>query len=411
MSTPVTDMLEGLKKDRVMFAMPGHKGRLDLTDITEIDGADNLLHPSGCIMESQKMAARLNSAAHAMYSTNGSSACTSAMIGYFGRGAKVIAARDFHISAKNAMELYGTRPVYVGLKDMCKPVRTEEIVQAIEEHPDAAGVYVTSPNYYGRCADLTTLAALCRRRGMLLAVDGAHGAHHPFSPLLPVSPGEAGADLWCASCHKTLPAKNQAAVLFCGDRVDERRLKRRLAAVHTTSPSYPILISIEQAYDEMEQEGAAMTEKQQAMIGRFLEKVDGLPGIAAEQTDDFTRIVLNVSGRGLTGFEAERHLSGAGIYAEAADEDRLILISTVADREADFARLAGALKELPQAGGRGGRAVYALEKGEAGEPSWEQTVFAYPPGVPIVLKGQRRTEKQERMIAQMRNKGYNLLEW
>lgn len=138
MSTPVTDMLEGLKKDRVMFAMPGHKGRLDLTDITEIDGADNLLHPSGCIMESQKMAARLNSAAHAMYSTNGSSACTSAMIGYFGRGAKVIAARDFHISAKNAMELYGTRPVYVGLKDMCKPVRTEEIVQAIEEHPDAA---------------------------------------------------------------------------------------------------------------------------------------------------------------------------------------------------------------------------------------------------------------------------------
>lgn len=115
MSTPVTDMLEGLKKDRVMFAMPGHKGRLDLTDITEIDGADNLLHPSGCIMESQKMAARLNLAAYAMYSTNGSSACTSAMIGYFGRGAKVIAARGFshqrkkcHGVIRHAARLCGT---------------------------------------------------------------------------------------------------------------------------------------------------------------------------------------------------------------------------------------------------------------------------------------------------------------
>lgn len=65
-------------------------------------------------------------------------------------------------------------------------------------------VYLTCPDYLGELPDVAALATVCRRAGVLLAVDNAHGAYLKFlSPSR--HPMDLGADLCCDSAHKTLP--------------------------------------------------------------------------------------------------------------------------------------------------------------------------------------------------------------
>ena len=75
---------------------------------------------------------------------------------------------------------------------------------------------MTSPNYYGFCADIPAIAALCHEKNVALLVDAAHGAHFGFSPLLPIQPVDA--DGWVVSAHKTLCVSNQGSRMCIRDR-------------------------------------------------------------------------------------------------------------------------------------------------------------------------------------------------
>lgn len=433
-ATPILAMLQAWEnRKNVRFCMPGHKGRDSLWsefarfDITELPGTDNLLAPEGCIARSQELTAAAHHAAHAFYGVNGSSGCILAMFSYFRPGDTVLVARDFHRSVENAIRVSGVRPVYIPVRqragEMPALPETADILAAMAAHPEAKAVFVTYPNYYGMCLPLAEIARNARKQGMLLLADSAHGAHLPFSPGLPPDAGRAGADLWCVSYHKTLRAMNQTAVTFASSRVDAERLKRAVNCFQTTSPSYPLLASIESARAEMVENGREEIAGLLAHI-RSTRAALAADGIAAEKTDDPTKLVL-LCGAGQSGFALAQRLHERGIEVEGADLRHVLLLASIANTKEDFDRLADVVRETAAVGEpiQPGpeyllRAEILPENGSGGEwvlPSQAPgrtaaaSVFAYPPGVPLWLADQPVREEDIALLASLQKTGYNLI--
>ena len=256
MSTPVWDFVRRYAgEDPLRLHMPGHKGVPGLGpepwDLTEIPGADSLYEASGILRESEEEAGRLYGCP-TFYSAEGSSLAVRAMVFLAcrwaldrGKRPKIAAARNVHRTFVTAAALLDVPLRWISgetcLQCTLDPAAVEAALEA-----DVTALYCTSPDYLGHIQEIEGLARLCRRRGILLLVDNAHGAYLRF---LPVSrhPMDLGADLCCASAHKTLPALTGAAYLHIaaahGDLAAQA--KAALALFGSTSPSYLILASLD----------------------------------------------------------------------------------------------------------------------------------------------------------------------
>lgn len=347
------------------FHMPGHKGRgmtpflgeeLGRWDVTEISCTDNLHDPQGAILEGQKRLAAAYGAEASFYVVNGGTAAIHAMILSLGREEKLLLSRDCHKSAIGAVALSGIETVFMTPRyhpelELLELITPAELDAALEE-TGATAVLVTSPNYYGLCADLPGLAAVAHSHGALLLVDGAHGAHFPFSKALPEACGES-ADLWCHSQHKTLNALTQSASLHVGKcRIKPEKVAEVLALIETTSPSFLLMASLDYAtYTAGRQDWDGLCRRVEALE----RKISGLPGLSLLSERDCrgavekdpTRLVIDVSGRGITGYEAQAHLEQQNIYIEMADAWRLVLILSPEDDPKWYERLYQALLTLP----------------------------------------------------------------
>ncbi|HHW47801.1 MAG TPA: aminotransferase class I/II-fold pyridoxal phosphate-dependent enzyme [Clostridiaceae bacterium] len=355
----------------VPFHMPGHKlgrglpddvGRELLSlDVTEIPGMDNLHAPEGVIREAQELAAKAFGADKTYFLVNGSSSGIHAMIMALCKpGDKLIVSRDCHKSVIAAMILAGVRPVYV-LPEfnsdfaISETVDVLKLTKAIELNPDAAGVLITRPNYYGICSDVERIAKVVHSRNMVLMVDEAHGAHLGFSSCLPKSAMEAGADICVQSAHKTLPALTQGAYLHVKSRkVDIDRLEFFLDLLQTTSPSYIIMSMLDIARCIMDEKGAGLLKKLLAGINSLETLIDECPGMRLLKEKDIrggsldkTRMVINLKEFGRTGYETEKILRDTyNIQVEMSDFYNIVCITTVADEAAELESLGISLADL-----------------------------------------------------------------
>ena len=299
MNTPIWDFVnQYAQSDTVRLHMPGHKGTgpigAERFDITEVVGADALYEASGIIAESEANASALFGSARTVYSAEGSSQCIRAMVylakmarqekvlqgrgGAAGRSegegpegcgrrdgrAVIVAARNVHRSFVYACALADVDVVWLdpeteederpgacgrarGSLLNC-PIASGELscmLNALDA--PCCGVYVTSPDYTGRMQDIAGLSAVCRRFGVPLLVDNAHGAYLHFLPQ-PVHPLDLGADLCCDSAHKTLPVLTGGAYLHVGAAAPAAfgtYAKAAMALHGSTSPSYLILSSLD----------------------------------------------------------------------------------------------------------------------------------------------------------------------
>lgn len=350
------------REDTARFHMPGHKGRGmggffcgagQGWDVTEIAGTDNLHSPSGPIAYAEERMAEAMGAGASLILVNGATAGVHAMCAS-AAGGRMLLARDAHRSAAAGCAIFGVDAVPFSFPGAV----TAEAVSAAMGAERYDAVLITSPDYYGFCADIPAIAAVAHERGARLFVDAAHGAHFPFSDSLPASP--AGyADAWVVSLHKTLNALTQTAVLNLADTGAAADLRRTLALIETSSPSYLLMASADWArhtavgaWDAHAARIHALRQRLAAVDGvRALDMRDARLRGAADI--DITRLALDVTGRGLTGFEAAAAMRPAGIVAEMADERRVVLITTPADPDEWYARLLAALASLP----RGGRVV------------------------------------------------------
>ncbi len=426
---PMRAMLDKAQ-GRVRMHMPGHKGQPFANwdafgyDMTELGITGDLFAPDGAMAEAARLAAIAAGASHTLPLSGGSTAGVLAMVlAAVSDGGPVIVARNCHHSVLSACALAHAEPIFVypRLLDGWAYVAPADVVAAINAHPAARAVLITRPDYLGMCSDLTDIARAAHDAGMRLLVDEAHGAHFNWPASgQPANAGACGADAWVQSAHKTLPALTGAAWLHLASGMDAERVRGMLRMVHTSSPSFPILASLDEARALMDERGTASLAALHARVAAFWQRLcegrpelanahDRLGGIAGLAFDP-ARIVIDVTKLGYTGDQVAAHLRTRGIDIEMADTRCVVLIPSVADPPDALDRVADALCALSPLPPRED-ACTDLPPAERGLAVWQAALSlgepvplpqaigriaavsagAYPPGIPWVVPGERIT--------------------
>ena len=439
MPTPLVDALRAYAaREPARFHMPGHKGKslllaelngLAPIDVTELTGTGNLYEPGEPFDAAQALWAERFGFALCQFLTGGSTQGIHTGLALCCKpGDKILLDRGSHRSAFHAMALLDLKPVWLerpwlARENLTGPISRSSVERALDRHPDIKTVCITSPTYAGVLSDVPAIARIAHERGARLFVDGAHGAHLPFLGLEPFR----GADAVAASAHKTLPALGQTALLFANGFQPDR--VRELASVFgTSSPSYPMMASLDAARDWMEREGTREYERAAARVAALREKFPGLrpgdptcvdPTCGDGLSLDPTRLVLKAK----DGPALARALEDRGIVPEMSDRGHVILICTCQDGDDRFHRLERALNELrpllgdcpplpppplPEAALTPRQALFApretVELARSAGRVAAGHIAPYPPGVPVIAPGERIEKKH---LAYLTEIGYN----
>ncbi len=445
-AAPLYEALERYAaSDITHFDVPGHKKRLALGgvfddrlmryDANSTHDLDLLSNPSGVIAEAEALMADAYSADAAFFLVGGSTFGVQAMIlTACGPRDKILMPRNVHKSAIGAVILAGCTPVFIEPEinydyGIANGMPYANVLKAVREHPDAKALFVVNPTYFGAVSDLRSIVRLCRRKRIAVLVDEAHGAHFPFHPDLPDNATALGADMATVSMHKTAGSLTQSSVLLLNERLFTRQqVRAAVNLMQTTSGSYLLMASLDLARRKLMLEG-------EAIVGRVLElteeakrRIGKVPGLAVLTRDDMngvgiydydeTKIVIRVNELGMTGFEAYEILKNEyNVQMELAETYVVLAIVGVGDDESTLNRLCAALEDLsrrffgqreklelklsgffekPKTVINPRDAWYAPKRAvklseSVGEVSGE-SVMIYPPGIPLVIPGERITE-------------------
>ncbi len=437
------------ESDVYPYHMPGHKrnicGQMPeaviRADITEIDGFDNLHAPEEILLTLKERAAALYGSEECFYLVNGSTggilAAISAALPF---GGKLLMARNSHKSVYHAVYLRHLDAAYLQPKqntqfDFPEAVTPEEVARGLERHPDAKAVLIVSPTYEGRIADVKAIAELVHAKGLPLIVDEAHGAHLGLHSKVAKSSVTLGADLVIQSVHKTLPGMTQTALLHvCGDRIDREILRRFLRIYQTSSPSYILMASIDNALRYVEEQGekaySKFADAYAAMRGELSQcRHLHFPEEDAER-QDIGKLVISVKDTGMNGKELYRILlEQYHLQLEMASETYALAMFTIGDTPEGYRRMKEALLEidakLEDISVEAEAAEEVLQAETENLPLWQawdleteslpldacegrfsgEFVNCYPPGVPILVPGECVTKEALAKISSALQKG------
>ncbi len=357
MNTPIYDFVKSYAaKSGVRFHMPGHKGkgplRIEALDITEVAGADVLGEACGIIGESEKNATELFGTGRTVFLTGGSTAAIQAMLALamlrYRTKEKtcILAARNAHRAFLHGVALLDI-PVSFMLPEDAETVYSgvvspEEVERAIQSAPiKPFAVYITSPSYLGEISDISGISSVCKKHGLPLLVDNAHGAYLAFlSPSL--HPIHLGATMCADSAHKTLPVLTGGAYLHIakGEEDNFRDVKNAVSLFSSTSPSYLTLASLDLANRAIAEGYAARI----AQVSELVQKTKQVllnAGFHVLPTEPL-KIVL---GSANAPFLADR-LRGSGIECEFEDQGHLVFMASAENDPSDFEKLCNALISL-----------------------------------------------------------------
>ncbi|MDR1563803.1 MAG: aminotransferase class V-fold PLP-dependent enzyme [Oscillospiraceae bacterium] len=419
MSTPLlTAINTHLQKGRSSFHTPGHKGRPQLstfnfqlsTDITELPDTDSLFEAGGAIAEAERLAAQSYGAYRTLFSAGGCTLCIQAMLRLACKaGDTVIMGRNAHKSAVNTAALLDLQPVWL-YPNSSLLYAPEAVEQAILKHPEAAAVYLTTPDYHGRISPINKISQLCRKHGIPLLVDRAHGSHLPF--ISGAAELISGADMYADSLHKTLPVLTSGAVLNIYNQSFAPLAKSAMSLFASTSPSYLVLCSLDSAREWLDTHGKEELERTALRVAKIRNLAAQLGMPPLNVPTDPCRLCLNTEPIGLSGHAAAEYLRSQGIEPELSDAQSVVLICTPFNTEADFIRLESALRGIKAANPIKNSAIYAWEAHTAHMSVREaalalhqrisihkaagricgETVSTCPPGIPILMPGEKILE-------------------
>lgn len=351
MKTPIVSFLKSYQeKSPVRMHMPGHKGAgilgFEGMDLTEIYGADELFAAEGIIKESEQNASNLFGCP-TYYSTQGSTLCIQTMCTILcqdakskGKKPKILAGRNAHRSFIHAAALLDFEIAWLyGNSDYlsCK-IHAEDLEKAIIESLPTA-VYLTNPDYLGNLLDIKSLASVCKKHNVLLAIDNAHGAYLRFlkDSLYPI---DLGADLCCDSAHKTLPVLTGGAYLHLSDSLNQvwkNDVKHFMEYFSSTSPSYLIMASLDAANEVLD------TTFKKSLF-ECIQRVDGLKNTLVQHgytilSGEPMKITISTKEFGYTGNEIANLLMECDIYPEFYDSDYIVLMPSPYNTKDDLKRL------------------------------------------------------------------------
>ena len=348
--TPLyTRLIEHQQKGLSPFHTPGHKcsgfikDDLLLLDLTELPDTDALYEADSVIRQAEKGLAELFGTERTLISAGGCTLAIQAMLRIASkRSKKILFARNIHRSAINTCALLGIEPVWVmphsqsGL--FTGRADPEKIRTALEADPGIAACYVTSPDYYGEISDIAAIAEICHKAGALLLVDNAHGSHLAFTKQ-DLHPIHLGADMSACSLHKTLPVLTGGAVLNIGSSALADEGKEAMALFGSTSPSYPIMASIDLCREYLQNGGADEYKALEDRVQRIKELVQKQGLISPPGLCDPLRVCVNTSCAGIAENSQTELFHSFGIEPEFCDGRNAVMICTPFNSEEDFERL------------------------------------------------------------------------
>lgn len=446
---PLFDAVYAHAKRKVTsFHTPGHKNgnaidpllrkfvgkNLFAMDVTVFPEVDSLHDPTGPIRQAQRLYADLYGSKEVFFLVNGSSSGNQAMlIAACNPGDSVIVSRNAHKSVMSGIILSGVWPIWIQPEldkhfDVFFDSSPQQIDATLKKYPEAKAVFITHPTYHGIATDIKTIAQIVHDHGKLLLVDEAHGSHLKFSSQLPMSALDAGADLVVHSAHKTLAVMSQGSVLhYNTDAIDINRLRSVVSMLQTTSPNYLILATLDLARRQMYQKGEHLV-AQMVRNGKYArKKIKTLKRITTFSRNDIrargydldtTKLSINVTRTGLDGQKVEDILAKQyAVQVDCADIYNLIAIMGVGTQKKDIIALVHALadieekyhgplrndeRDLPSLTTEmflSPRDVFLSSEAKkvsirkaAGHIS-AQTLTPYPPGIPILIPGERISQE------------------
>ncbi len=399
----------------VRFHMPGHGGIGDDNflksifkyDVTENSGTDNLYSPEkGGFVENtlNKLKSTYNTVSSVISAHGATAAIQSAVYSCIRlKGKRFFIDRRAHASVLNAMALADCTFDYFSSFD--------DLVRKLSECENAT-VLLTSPDYYGRMADVKRYSEVCKACGCLLIVDNSHGSHllwHEKS-LHPIC---QGADFSVDSYHKTLPVLTGGAVLH-SNACEEKMLLDGIRLFASTSPSYLIAASVDMAIDFMNRDGKRLLSELCEKIAAFAEDIknSGIEREGFELSDPY-RITLRSSDENGLVYDMNclcSFLEEKNVFPEFSDNERCVLIPSVFNTTEDFKRLADGVNSFASLHKRSNsknnsvqypvcKRVIALSKAvfsdkktvsvhrASGMVSGE-IKYIYPPGIPLITPGE-----------------------
>jgi len=399
-------------------------------DLINIAPLDDLHQPAGVIDEAQRMAADAFGADYSLFSVQGTSCAIMTMIlSVCGPGDKIIVPRNLHKSILSAMIFAGAKPVFVTPERDTKwgidhGISVRSVKKALERHPDAKAVLVINPTYFGVCTNLKAIVDLAHHYGVPVLVDEAHGALLHYHDKLPLSAMQSGADMAATSIHKLGGSLTQSSLLLMKKGlVPPTKVQTLFSMLTTTSTSYILLASLDAARKHLALYGREISDKAIRLAEYARNEINQIPGIASfgreivwtDAAFDFdpTKLTIHVRKLG-TGYEAENWLRDhANIEVELSDMYNILCLITPGDSKETVDCLLNALAELAEAKFKSRSDVQpidvtlpeipqlALTPRDAFYSDTEkipieesigriisEAIYAYPPGIPILLPGE-----------------------
>ncbi|MDG0768110.1 aminotransferase class I/II-fold pyridoxal phosphate-dependent enzyme [Bacillus halotolerans] len=452
MNTPLYHaLIQHARRNSHSFHVPGHHNGdvffdeaktiynpLLTIDLTELSGLDDLHHPSGVIKEAQDLVSQLYGSAESFFLVNGTTVGNLAMIlSVCDPGDTILIQRNCHKSVFHAVDLAEAEPIYLApdideIMHVPTHVPLGTIKEALKAYPNAKGLVLTNPTYYGHSADLTEIISEAHQYGIPVLVDEAHGAHFVLGEPFPASALQMGADIVVQSAHKTLPAMTMGSYLHLNsNKIERNRVADYLNRLQSSSPSYPIMASLDLARAYLQH----MIEEQKLPdvlqhIQSIKQTFDSLGYAEAVEpanqrvTTDPLKLTIR-SKCGHSGFTLQKILERVNIFTELADENQVLLVLPLGGKQRIDSET---IKKIDQ----------EIEKTPSDEmnvsPEWEaqpitvmpypkkvlntlqkeyvgfdkaagrlnaEDVIPYPPGIPMIMAGERITRESVQKLSRL----------
>ncbi len=391
-------------------------------DYSEIDGFDNLANPTGIIKDVENELSNIyNTKASFMLLNGSTSGMIASMLATLKKYEKVLVARNCHISVFKGLILSRAFPIWLLPKynrewGIFEPISPEQVEDSLKKNKDIKAFIMTNPTYEGLRADVFKIAQICKKYGVILIVDEAHGALWNFESSFGVPSINIGADITFQSLHKTAGALNPSAVMHIGhtSSIDPQVLRNALNLITTTSPSYPLMMNIEATVKYLaSQEGQKQLQTLKTNIADFIREIKDSPNIMVYTgNNDPSKLLIRVAS--LSGQELSEILSEKfNIEDELSNNKSVLFLTGIGTTKKKLSRLLKALNQIAS-----DNITLTIDNNERDDFSMSEprvkfapseifnkkaveveqkkllarvameTIINYPPGIPILLPGE-----------------------
>lgn len=415
-------------------------GELLASEMTYSGNAlDSFFHPSGPLDLAQSLAAQAFGGTYTFFVTCGTTLSNHVAVDAIdGYDRRLLVDRTTHHSIHVAVGRVAstveyapctTHPDVPGQPLLDVPGMLRMLRHAHRDGRPYHAVVLAGSSYDGILADVPAIVAACLSASPATttflvdeawsAINTFHSGLRPLTALAAAAKAEAAGQriqmLVTQSAHKSMSAARQASYLHvAGDQELVDQVRACLNGRHTTSPSIPILASLDLARAHAQAEGERLLQRSidlAASLRHTIATEPTLAGITATAPyprtagyfmADPTKVRIDVTGLGLPSEQARARLFGDhGIYVARTLAEGFLVNIHIGTDHGHVDRLLEALRSLAH------RCRLARARPSCGATA-DGLVVAYPPGIPLAVPGDPWTDEHQSRLEVLRQQGSDI---